>query len=242
MTVKALTTALKCFEMLEIVAEAERPARLAELARASGQSRATAYQRLVTLCEAGWVDRLPDDRYRLSLRACRLAGKALSQAGLGERALPILGELTAETGQTSSLIIVEGGRLIIAQRVEAYGLLRADLRVGAELFLEDSASALIWLAFGPPVTAAAICRHHELDEMPAGLAAVRRDGYAEGGGGRNLRGIKAVAVPIMGPDVTCIASLSLTGPDFGFATRELIPPLKRAADALSNAFQAAEPL
>ena len=149
MTVRPLTTAVKCFDMLDLVAGLSAPARLADLARLAGESRATTYQRLLTLTIAGWLERLPDDTYRLSLRACRIANAALEQAGFGERALPLLQRLTADTGETSSLVAIDNGRLVIAQRVEARGVLRADLRVGAELSFVDSASGKIWLAYGP---------------------------------------------------------------------------------------------
>jgi len=64
MTVRPLSTAVKCFDLIELIAELARPANLADLARLARESRATTYQRLLTLTTTGWVDRLPDDTYR----------------------------------------------------------------------------------------------------------------------------------------------------------------------------------
>lgn len=56
------------------------------------------YQRLVTLTAAGWVEQTEGGRFQLTLRAARLAKAATEQAGLGERTLPVLEALVAETG------------------------------------------------------------------------------------------------------------------------------------------------
>ena len=90
MTVQPLSTALKCFHLLETIAQQHDAVRISELGRIVGESRATTYQRLFTLTTAGWLECLPDGRYRLSTRATRIGAAALKQAGFGERAQPVL--------------------------------------------------------------------------------------------------------------------------------------------------------
>ena len=236
MSVKPLTTALKCFDMLELVAGLPRPARLAELARLAGESRATTYQRLFTLTTAGWLDRLPDDTYRLSLRACRMANAAMEQAGFGDRAQPILQELTDTTGETSSLVAIEDRRLVIAQRVEARGVLRADLRVGSELSYVDSASGKIWLAFGDESLSKQLSNQFDVSIPKRELKMILSTGYAHGGGGETLPGISVIAAPVIDDDDNCLASLSLTGPETRFSAKALVEPLIRATAALTQTF------
>ena len=236
MSVKPLTTALKCFDMLELVAGLQRPARLAELARLVGESRATTYQRLFTLTTAGWLERLPDDTYRLSLRACRMANAAMEQAGFGDRALPILQQLTDATGETSSLVAIEDRRLVIAQRVEARGVLRADLRVGSELSYVDSASGKIWLAFGDDSLSTHLSELFEVSLPARELQKIRSTGYALGGGGETLPGISVIAMPVIDDAGNCLASLSLTGPETRFDAAALVEPLLSATEALTQTF------
>lgn len=236
MTVKSLTTAIKCFDMLEMVAGLPRPAKLADLARLAGESRATTYQRLLTLTTAGWLERLPDDTYRLSLRACRIGNAAMEQAGFGERALPILQRLTETTGETSSLVALEDNRLVIAQRIEARGILRADLRVGAELSYVDSASGKVWLTFGSEQR-----REHLAAEIGVSLSqreqkSIRTKGYAIGGGGETLPGIAVIAAPVFDHRGQCLAALSLVGPEARFDAKALIEPLLLATDTLARTF------
>ncbi len=236
MTVKPLTTAIKCFDMLELVAGLPRPARLANLARLAGESRATTYQRLFTLTTAGWIERLPDDTYRLSLRACRIGSAAMEQAGLGERALPILQGLTDMTGETSSLVAMEGNRLVIAQRIEARGILRADLRVGAELSFIDSASGKVWLAFGPERKVGQLSGDIGVSLSTREQKTIRDKGYAVGGGGKTLPGISVIAAPVLDRDGQCLAALSLVGPEARFDEHALARPLLSAAGSLAQTF------
>lgn len=238
MPARPLSTVLKCFHMLETIAEQPGPVRISGLGALLGESRATTYQRLLTLSEAGWLERLPDGSYRLSMRACRIANAALEQAGLGERARPLLNDLTARTGESCSLVMLEHNRIVIAQHVESPGRVRADPGIGAALSFRDSASGKIWLAYGPDDLAR---RLEEAGEAVAGraeLAAVRRQGFAVGGGGETLSGIAVIAAPVLDPLQRCAASLSLVVPEFRFDRERLLPPLRETAERIAALLRA----
>lgn len=229
MTARPLSSVLKCFDLLELISQADGPLRLADLARASNESRATTYQRLLTLTTAGWVERLEEGTYRLSLRACRFANTALEQAGLGERALPILEKLTEQTGETSSLVALENNRVIIAQRVEAHGMLRTDLRVGAEVSFIESGSGQIWTTFGPPDLADRVNALGIETISEKKRAEIRRQGYTIAGGGKTLAGISVIAVPVLGSHGECLFSLSLVGLESRFDPLTAVEKIKKAA-------------
>jgi IclR family transcriptional regulator, acetate operon repressor len=233
MQVRPLSTALKCLEVLEVVADQPQAIGISELGRLLGESRATTYQRLLTLTTAGWLERAPDGRYRLSTRACRIATAALEQAGFGERAQPILNEIAEEFGEAVSLVVLENDSVVIARRAESRGILRADLKVGVAVSFKDSSSGAIWLAFGPEdlirrLTEAGI-------ELPskAQLKKVRAEGVSIGGGGKTLPGIRAIAVPVLGARGKCIASLSISTPATRFEPKRYMPSMLRAAQRLA---------
>lgn len=234
MNVQPLTSALKCLELLDVLASQPGAARISELGRLVGASRATTYQRLLTLATAGWVDRLPDGSYRLSTRACRVAATALNQAGLGDRVQPILDDLARRTGEAISLVMREDKRLIIVQRAEAQGVLRTDLRAGAELSFVDSASGAIWLAFGESGLAEQLRR--EGIKLPAKtrIQKVRASKVSIGGGGATLAGISAMAVPVVAANGRLCASLSLTSPESRFQSDSHLPLLVTAAAHISD--------
>jgi len=233
MSVRPLSTGIKCLELLEVLSEQPGAVRLADVTRLIGESRATTYQRLATLVAAGWAETTEDGRYRLSPRALRIGSAALEQAGLGERALPVLNRLTEQTQETSSLVLTEGSRIIIAQRVEARGVLRADLRVGAELSFKESASGMVWGAFGPDSLRDLLHTSGVRTASDTRLRDVRRNGYAVSGGGETLQGIAVVAVPVLDPNGRCVASMSLVGPEQWFDVDAVLPPLQAAAAELA---------
>lgn len=234
MSTRALTTALNCFEMLEAIAGVPGSVRISDLGRALGETRATTYQRLFTLCEAGWVERLADGSFRLSMRACRIANAALEQAGLGERVRPVLNQLTAETGESCSLVLLENNRIVIGQHVESARRLRADPGIGNTLSFCDSASGKVWLAYGPEDLWARLDAAGEKLPKRVEIKQVKRDGFAVGGGGDTLQGISVIAVPVLDRSRHCIASLSLVGPEFRFDREKLLYALNQAAEAIGR--------
>ena len=168
------------------------------------------------------------------MRACRIAAAALSQAGFGERAQPILEELAETLGDTVSLVMLEQERLIITQRAEGQGILRADLRVGTELSFKDSSSGAIWLAFGPDSLAESLSANDVSMPSRKRIDTVRAERVSLGGGGQTLPGISAIAVPVLNRRGVCLASLSISSPEARFKPKVFLPALRRAAERLTD--------
>jgi DNA-binding IclR family transcriptional regulator len=234
--VKPLTSALKVLALLDHLGRRRGPAGPAELAAELGEGRATIYQRLLTLVAAGWVEAVQDGRYRLTLRAARIAKAAGEQAGLGNRAMEVLEALVAETRETASLAVLEANEPVIIQRVEPAGVLRFELRVGATLSLAESASGRILVAFADR---AATLRLKLADaKLPDEelCAKARHEGYAVSSG-QSIEGIRAAAVPVLDGDGRCIAALSLVGPTGRFDIEACVPPLRRSAQRLADSLE-----
>jgi IclR family transcriptional regulator, acetate operon repressor len=215
LSVRPLSSVLKAFAALDIIASSNEPLRLADVARKLGEARATTLQRLVTLAEAGWIEQSDDGRYRLTLKILHHATVAMEQAGIGTRLLDILQEIVTESGETASLAVLEGNESVIINRVESRGLLRADLRIGTRLPLSDSATGRVLVAYAPPATTSRLERAGtELGE-PAMLSEVRERGFAVSGP-LGPRTVTAVAAPVFDIHGDCIAALSVSGPTNGF--------------------------
>src|SRR3954471_11523528 len=101
--VRPLTSVLKTLAVLDVLGRSPRPMRLVDVAAAVKASRPTAYQKLLTLVQAGWVEQTAAGAYRLSLHAAHMGEAALEQASLGERATVIMRELVNEVRETASL-------------------------------------------------------------------------------------------------------------------------------------------
>jgi DNA-binding IclR family transcriptional regulator len=234
--VRPLSSVLKTLSLVDVMAQNAKPARLADIARAAGMSRGTAYQKLVTLAQAGWIEQI-NDLYRLSLHVTHIASAALEHADLGQRVVSFLEELVARTKETASLAVIEGASACIVQRVESTGVLRADLHVGAMLDLPNSASGRVLAAFA---------RESVLDAWRRGkvplpdqkiLTQVKAEKFAASSG-LSYDGVRAIAAPVFDSRNECVAALSLVGPVSRFNIKRLRPHLELAAARISKHLKA----
>jgi DNA-binding IclR family transcriptional regulator len=231
--VRPLSSVLKTLQLLDQLGSGEHAMRLIELATAAGMSRSTAHQKLVTLMKAGWAEQTADGAYRLSLHATRIGIAALAQASLGERIVPFLQKLVAESGETASLAVLHGSQARIVQRVESEGVLRAELHVGALLDLSHSASGRVLMAFADSNVIERLRRQRASLPSSSLLAQVRRDKFAVSSG-KSFDGVRGVAAPIFDAGGSCIAAVSLVGPLPRFTVERTRPPLRRAAAAIND--------
>jgi IclR family acetate operon transcriptional repressor len=99
----------RAFALLEALAEAgPEGMTLSNLARLLGFSKSTAYAILQTLLAGGFVADAGEGmsrRYRLGMALARLGDVVVSQIALRDVAMPVIRDLTAETGLTSRLAV-----------------------------------------------------------------------------------------------------------------------------------------
>ena len=129
--VQSLGRALDLIEL--IAARGKDGARLTDLARELGMSKAAVYALLQTLLARGFLSDFsegPNRRYRLGLALARLGDMAISNIALADVAMPELRKLTAELGMTSRLAILDEGRAVVVGRVDAPGAIRFDAALG----------------------------------------------------------------------------------------------------------------
>ena len=231
--VRPLSTALKTLAVLDVLVRSPRAMRLPEVASAMQLSRATAYQRLLTLVEAGWIEQDEQSRYRLSMHMCRLAAAALEQADIGARVHPILQALVDEVQETASLAVLDRGLPCIVSRVESDSVLRAEQKIGTTMSLEGSASGRVLTAFADEPTLRRLRDSGETLASDDVLAAVRADGYALSSGYTQV-GVRAIAAPVFDVHGRCTATVSLVMPETRFALDGVKEPLLKAARAITD--------
>ncbi|VTU46516.1 Transcriptional regulator KdgR (plasmid) [Variovorax sp. SRS16] len=230
--VKPIASALKTLALLQTIGRAERPMRLTELAKACGESRATTYQKLVTLVQGGWVEPTEDTRYRLTFLSVLMGQAALEQANIGERATPILQELVLAVGESVSLAEFSGPSVRIVRRIEADVAVRAQVRVGSQLSLDESASGRVLTAFATRVHLQNLKRMNAALASSAVLAEVRSVGYAISTG-RDTPGARTLAMPVFDAVRHCIFAISVVAPAERFKAERYKPHLQQAAEKLN---------
>jgi IclR family acetate operon transcriptional repressor len=217
-----MRTVLAAFRVLEEVAFTQ-PAGVGELARKLRMPKTTVQRALQTLWTAGWIcpDGTETTRWVLTTRALHIGQHAVADLSVRDAALPIMRELRKETGETAHLMVLEGGRAVLIEKVETEHPIRAVITLGSAVPLHGSSNGKAMLAHRTPEEVRALLgdklvRHTdativEWDAFFAELAVVRERGYATNVGEWRTD-IAAVASPIFDHDGRALASLSISAP------------------------------
>jgi IclR family acetate operon transcriptional repressor len=148
--VQSLGRALDLVEMVAV--RGKDGARLTDLARELGMSKAAVYALLQTLLVRGFLSDFSEGanrRYRLGLSLARLGDMALANIALADIAMPELRKLTADLGMTSRLAILDDGYAVVVGRVDAPGAVRFDAALGRREMPHCSAVGKALLAAMP---------------------------------------------------------------------------------------------
>jgi DNA-binding IclR family transcriptional regulator len=229
---RLLISTMKCLALLEALAAEPGPVGVSALARQTNEVRGTTHQRLQTLVASGWVEPVGDGKYRLTLRAMEVGNAVLEQADLGSRVLPTLTSLAGQTGETSSLAVLDHEAALIIQRVAADHALRVDIKAGTRMPLEPSASGRVLVSF---------CNYDELLQLrraritlpsQAIIEQVRAVGYASQHD-EYIAGMSSAAVPIQSTKLGLVA-LAITAPSSRYDERAALQALESGAKEIAS--------
>lgn len=211
----------KAFAVLQAFTPGIAELTVAEVAARAGLDRGTAFRLIHTLLGLGFLRPAEGRRFRLALKCLELGHAALSAHGLGEHALPLLQALVPGIADAGSLGALEEGEVVYLARVEAgldrYGVARPPgTRVGAYATALGQV-ILAWLPRDAQIAELEALPRVKLSERTLTsldalldrLAEVRAQGYALSDG-ENAYGLCTVAAPVLAPDGTPLAGVSLT--------------------------------
>jgi DNA-binding IclR family transcriptional regulator len=216
-----VTTLLRGLRLLDCFAPGRPEMTLPELVKAGGYSKTSTYRFLVTLVEAGWLERTSTAAFRLTLKAFQVGSIAVDSLDVRREALPIMGALAAETGDSAYLVVPDAERAVCLERVDGgYGPRLAILNVGGTQQLHLGAGPRALLAFREdellPVlmragleqpTAASLT---DRAALVADLERIRERGYAVSRGDVTA-GVGALGGPVFDASGRAVAALSVGG-------------------------------
>ncbi len=192
-----------------------------EVGRISGLNKATARRLLLTLSDLGYIDVLESGRYRLSPKILRLSRQYLDGLDIPGLALPILQELTRNTGEASNVAVADGKDVVYVARVAVpQRILSTNLDVGSRLPLHATSlgkvllfgmtSAERRLRLGPPPWPGFTSRTRITCEMlEQDFRAIARSGVSVAD--RELdEGLCSMAAPIQDHTGRIVAAINLS--------------------------------
>ena len=171
-----------------------------EIARRTGVNVSSISRLLSTLTANGLVQHVPSTgRYRLGVRILQLADAARGSFGVRGRARPYLEELSAITGETSTLSLPGSHDLVTIDFVPSPQSVRSVAQIGRNSVAHATSAGKVLLAWGGRLPERELTAYTERtitdrDALDAEIAKVRERGWAQAVGeprGRPERGGRA---------------------------------------------------
>ena len=231
----------RAFAIFEAFDQKHTMLTLQEIGKRIGLSKATTYRLVNCLYDLGYLVRLEDNRYCLSLKLTRLSGLVRSTTGIREVARPIMLDLAKKSGETVTLNTLTGGKRICIEVFDTPAPLMSIVRTGEQIPLLYGATAKILLAHMSNAEVDRVFRETPANKRPKRaaldkqLAQFRKQGYALTSNER-VQGVTAGSVPIHDASGQVRYCISITGPSVRVDRRadEFVKILLSAGRAISS--------
>jgi len=187
---------------------------LMEIGDRTKLSKATTYRLVSCLDEAGYLVRLENQQYCLSLKLLALGGVVRSTLSIRDLARPIMAELVKDTGETITLNTVLGDERLCIEVFDTPAPLMTIVKQGERAPLIRGATGKCLLAYMDKARIGRLARDmsaRDREQLYRQLERFRQQGYALTKGER-VPGVTAISVPIHDIEQRAHYTLSVTGP------------------------------
>jgi len=179
------------------------PQGVTAIGRALGLPKSSTHRLLSALGRRGLVERDERGRYRPGIGLVALGLGALESEPIVVAARPVLEEAAHSLAETFFLVAARAGRLVVLDKAEGTGFLRAAPKVGSSVPIHATAVGKLFLAFGGDAIAAPAEPFERFSEHTCTLAgeleaeveSARRRGFADN---REewIPGLSVIAAPV----------------------------------------------
>jgi DNA-binding IclR family transcriptional regulator len=204
----------KGLDIIELLATAEEGLTLGAIAKALGRTSNEIYRMLDTLVRRTYVAR-DGDNYRLTLKIFALAHQHPPMRRLVSDVTPSVREFSLWSEQSCHLAVYDRGGVLIVAQFESPSYFGLAIRIGARIGLTNTGSGRVLLAFAAPDERDRMLAEYEPavgETVPPNLARllerIRARGH-ERMRSQQIRGVVNLSVPIVGPDGSALAALSV---------------------------------
>lgn len=200
-----LTSLDKAIDVLEHLHDAGGARGITEIAHGLGVPKSSAHRLLKTLVRRGFAEQDAAGRYRIGPALIALGLGALDREPIAALARPVLESEAEEIGETVFLVAPRGRELVVLDKAEGEGFLRAAPKVGQSVPVAATAVGRLAMAHDParyppganPAIAFTPATQLAPDAVSAAIERARHDGYAINRG-EWIDGLSVVAAPILG--------------------------------------------
>jgi DNA-binding IclR family transcriptional regulator len=198
-----VSTIEKAVDVLFHLHEGREPRGVTEIGRALGIPKSSAHRLLAALGRRQLVERDEHGRYRTGIGLVALGLAVIEREPIVLAARPVLDAEAAELGETVFLVGARSGRLVVLDKAEGTGFLRAAPRIGAAVPVHATGVGKLFLAFGDGSVAAPAELERFTPRTAGDARALQRevDGARRHGFAENreewIPGLSALAAPVL---------------------------------------------
>jgi len=219
-SVRALDKAIKA---LEIIATIDGDIDLSALSKMAEIPKSTMLRLLNTLSSHNLIfQNEKTKRFRLGVQLIALGRAAEQSFNLVQHMHPFLVELSEKTGETASLMVLEGNSSVYIDQVLSARLIRGQPQIGKSIELHCSSGGKVLLSAMDDVKIEAMLAGKVLkprtektittsEELKRDVNRIRELGYAVDNEEAEIGG-RCVAVPLWNRSGNTIAAISVMGP------------------------------
>nr|WP_215542617.1 IclR family transcriptional regulator [Amycolatopsis sp. CA-230715] len=237
----------KALRLLSMLGDYPDGVALSDLSRATGFPVSTTHRLLSSLQEQGFVRSDPaSKRYALGLRLFELGQQVSHARGFAGVALPVMHEVSERTGEPTLMAVLDGHHQVYVHAVRGRQQVQIRGEPGRRGPVHCTSMGKCLIAFAPAEVRARLVAEVELAGLAPGtitdraafeaeIDRVRERGFAIADE-EHEPGIRAVGVPVTGPDGIAIAAVSTAAPAYRMSVGELeefVPVLREAARELA---------
>lgn len=190
-------------------------------AQRAGITRAAARRHLLTLAHLGYLE-TDGGYFWLAPKVLRLSGSYLATARLPRVVQPTLNRLAAQTGESFSVVVLEGDWVVIVARSGVARMLAYGLHLGARLPAHATSTGRLLLAAKPRAGFNAWMKGRELPRLTAhtivdakkfraAIDEIRTRDWSYASEEHEL-GVHALAVPLRNLQGQTVAALNVVAP------------------------------
>jgi DNA-binding IclR family transcriptional regulator len=240
-------TLVKGLGLLEVLARADRPLGVTELATRIGIGKSNVHRLLQALVELGYVRRDADTgAYAASIRLWELGSAVLANLDLRRASQAWMDWLLERTRETVHLSVLDGDEVVYVHKVDSPEPVRAYSQIGGRAPAHCVATGKAMLAWLGPAQLDALSRRLrafsprtlvEPADFLREMERVRQNGYAVNRG-EWRESVGGVAAPVRDPSGQVVAALGVSGPIERLRPstfRTLAVDVMRAADGVRAA-------
>jgi len=218
----AMSSTLRCFKVLELLAEEPFELSVSDIAEVLSMPRASVHRLCSTLLEGGFVEYVPSNkRYRLTSKSLRVGSGYLRHSPVYRAAFFPMQELVKQIPGTAQLGVYSEDQVLFVHSVGYPGATHAFADVGLRRPLHATASGKLFLADMPLQEVERLMSHGvqrytdrttvSFARMKEELRRVKEQGYAVNDE-ELLPGYLVIAAPVLDASGKTMAAISVTLP------------------------------